>query len=515
MMQALRRRFGTLHWKLTGTYVLVSLLLAVTLIAVLVVVMLWLLNSNLLLREFWRGTETIALTLRADYEDANRTPERLGEQLRLVVIQNEQVRLAQTPQTSSGADLSFDVGPGAEAPGIYFIALLDEGGRIITSTAPLEAPNGSQLTAFERAETHSLIDAALAGEQDPAALSVWLEPEHEPVAVVPVVADGEVLGAVYTRYSGIPSSSVILANLPPFLLVTMLPWLLVSGAVGLLYAWVAGRGISRRVRRVAEASAALAAGDLEQRVEDGSADEIGQLARQFNAMADQLEEHLRALRLLADRNAQLAEQAAQLATVEERNRLARDLHDSVSQELFSLTMLSAAARRVVEQNPQLAADQLGEIQESARRALEETRSMIFALRPAALGDRGLVPALRDLVASVEERQGMRLELRISGERRLPLEHEQALFRIVQEALTNVARHSGVREASVSLGYEDDHVELLVSDRGQGFDPRARRSPGSVGLASMAERASALGGELAVESAPGSGTAVRVRLPVRM
>jgi two-component system, NarL family, sensor histidine kinase LiaS len=505
MLTTLRQRLGTLRWKLTGTFMLVSLLLALTMIAVLVGALLWLLSSDLLLREFWDGTQTVAVALRAEYKDPERTPEQMGDQLRLVTVQNDMANVPTAETAQGGADLAL----GAE---IYFVALLDAGGRVITSTTPLAIPNGSLLTAHERPETHGLIQAALAGEERPEQLAMWLEPEHEPVAVAPVLDDGRVLGAVYTRFSGIPAPQVLLGQLPPVVVSFLLPWLVVSGGVGMLYSWMAGRGISRRVKRLADASAALAAGDLQRRVEDRSADEIGQLARQFNTMAEQLESNVRALRLLAERNAQLAEQAAHLATIEERNRLARDLHDSVSQELFSLTMLAGAARRTLERSPELAVEQLGEIQASAQRALHETRSLIFALRPAALGDRGLAPALRDLAAAVEERQGVRVELAISGERRLPLEHEQALFRIVQEALANVVRHSGAPAATVTLCYADDRVELDVRDDGRGFDLGRPRSARSVGLASMAERAEALGGTMRIESAAGEGTTVRVALP---
>ena len=165
--------------------------------------------------------------------------------------------------------------------------------------------------------------------------------------------------------------------------------LIVSSLIGLVYGWFAGRGFSRRLLRLTEANAALATGDLAWRVDDSSVDEIGQLGRQFNLMADQLGENLRVLRLLADQKAQLAERAAQIATIEERNRLARDLHDSISLELFSLSMLAAAARRVIDKKPAAVTAHLEERQATAQRTLQETRSLIFALRPSALDDRGL------------------------------------------------------------------------------------------------------------------------------
>jgi signal transduction histidine kinase len=325
--------------------------------------------------------------------------------------------------------------------------------------------------------------------------------------------DGRVLGAIFSRSERLLTPNFF-AQFALSLLIFLLPILVVSSLIGLIYGWFAGRGFSRRLVRLTEANAALAAGDLARRVDDRSVDEIGKLGRQFNTMADQLAENLRALRVLADQNAQLAERAAQLATVEERNRLARDLHDSISQELFSLSMLAAAARRQIEIKPATAASQLEEIQATAQRALQETRSLIFALRPAALDDRGLVPALRDLVAAAEERQGLRIELSISGERRLPLEYEQALFRIVQEALANVARHSGVRAAQIALCYDDGSVALTIGDQGRGFDYSAPHGAGSIGLESMAERATALGGTLNVASAPGRGTTVSLTLPTQ-
>lgn len=309
-----------------------------------------------------------------------------------------------------------------------------------------------------------------------------------------------------------PSLSTIVGGFLVTLLISAILILVVSGLIGLIFGSLAGQSFSRRLHRLAAASAAVASGDLSQRVEDDSPDEVGELARQFNIMAEALSVSMRSLRRLAERNAQLAEQAAQLATVEERNRLARDLHDSVSQELFSLTLLAAAAKHQLQTDPQSVASELDEIQATAQHALQETRSLIFALRPAMLDDRGLGPALRDLAAAARDRQGLKVELGIEGERRLPLEHEQALFRIVQEALGNIARHSGAREADVRLSYRAAHVRLEVRDRGRGFDPKAPRNPRSLGLTSISERAIALRGRARIESVPGRGTLVSVTLP---
>jgi len=506
MLDRLRQRFGTIHWKLTGTYVLVSLLLALTLIAILVGALLWVVNSNFILRALAEVAMQESNSLRPAFEAADRSPQQLGAQLWAITA--DMRRDAQSSSTNPNASGNFDF-----KSELVVAALVGVDGRVITSTLPLAYPAEAQLAELEPPAARPVIDAAIHGVIDTARLAAWGDPEHQPLTAAPITGrDGQVVGAIYLRLTSLPSTAVILDGLPPVLLTVILPWLAISGLVGVLYAWVAGRGFSRRLKRLTSASAALASGDLAQRVEDHSADEIGQLARQFNAMAEQLAKHMRALRLLADRNAQLAEQTAQLATVEERNRLARELHDSVSQELFSLTMLAAATRRVIERDPTAAAAQLGEIEAMTQQALQETRGLIFALRPAMLDGRGLSPALRDLVAAARERQGLVIDLSISGERNLPLEQEQALFRIVQEALANVVRHSGARDAQVALCYEDDQTQLTVSDRGHGFDPVAPRSARSVGLASMAERVAALGGSLKVTSAPAQGTIVQVTIP---
>lgn len=503
------QRFATIRWKLTGAFLAVSLLLALTMIGVFVAGVVYFLNAPLLPRAIGESARDVSRTISAELSNPAGDPERVFEIL---------IRFATPPQQEFGDAQAGPAPPEAQldaasAGDQLLIVLLDTQGRVITSTFPLAYPAGSSLAAAEPDPAGDLIVRALRGVTETEQLSAWNTPDHQPVATAPIFgADGAVTGAVYLRLSDFPALGILLGNLTPFFISFIVPWLLVSGGLGMLYSWLVGRGFARRIARLTEASVDLADGALDRRIEDPSRDELGQLGRQFNAMADQLSASLRSLRLLAERNAQLAEQTAQLAAVEERNRLARDLHDSVSQELFSLTMLAAAARRTLDTRPDLSAARLVEIEESARRALEETRSLIFALRPAALDGRGLAPALRDLTAALGERQGLGIDLRVSGERRLPLEHEQALFRIVQEALANVARHSGVRAAGVALRYADDSVALEVHDAGRGFDTEAPRNPRAIGLLSMAERAEALGGSLTLQSAPAQGTTISVTLP---
>jgi signal transduction histidine kinase len=208
-----------------------------------------------------------------------------------------------------------------------------------------------------------------------------------------------------------------------------------------------------------------------------------------------------------------AAQVEALAVVEERNRLARDLHDSVTQALYGLTLSAeAAARQFAAGDAETAAAQLRELQETARQALQEMRLLIFELRPAVLEQEGLAAALQARLRTVEGRVGLATALTVEGDGRLPPAVEGELDRITQEALNNALKHAQARRVAVQLRQDERMVALEIADDGVGFDPAATESGGGLGLRGMAERAARLGGRLAVESRPGEGTRVRVEVP---
>lgn len=204
-------------------------------------------------------------------------------------------------------------------------------------------------------------------------------------------------------------------------------------------------------------------------------------------------------------------QVEQLAAAEERSRLARDLHDSVSQTIFSLTLTAQAARILLDRDPGRVAGQLDHLQSLAKSALGEMRSLIQQLRPDPLMLDGLAACLRQHVRERKEQDGLEVDLTIQGERRLPAAVEEGLFRVVQEALNNVVKHAGVNAASVTLRLDQNPIELCIEDRGKGFNPQGK-SPdtGHLGVAGMVERVRSLGARLEIDSAPGSGTRVWVK-----
>ncbi|MBC7097801.1 PAS domain S-box protein [Candidatus Bipolaricaulota bacterium] len=215
---------------------------------------------------------------------------------------------------------------------------------------------------------------------------------------------------------------------------------------------------------------------------------------------------------LAIENARLYGQVQEAATEEERARLARELHDSVIQSLYSMTLFAEAARRLAGTGDvRRAVEHLTELGEAARQALKDMRLLVYELRPAALEREGLVEALRQRLDTVERRAGVEASFSAKVERKLPHEIEDGLYRIAQEALNNALKHAHADSVAVRITLVERRVELEILDDGRGFDPA--EEVGGLGLANMRERAQGLGGMLSVSSAPGGGTKVRAAVPL--
>ncbi len=208
----------------------------------------------------------------------------------------------------------------------------------------------------------------------------------------------------------------------------------------------------------------------------------------------------------------LRRQAAALAASEERARLARDLHDSVTQALFSMGLTAHALELLLEREPAVARQKLSELQELQREALAEMRALIFELRPAGLEHGGLVQAIKTHAAAVQARSGVKISVQADTSERLPPDVEEALYRIAQEALHNIVKHAGPCAARVELAQAGEELELRITDDGAGFDA-APEDGGRLGLAGMRQRAERIAGQLEVTSRRGQGTTVSVRLPV--
>ena len=216
---------------------------------------------------------------------------------------------------------------------------------------------------------------------------------------------------------------------------------------------------------------------------------------------------------VAIENARLYEQAHELAVMHERQRLARELHDSVTQSLYSLSLMAEAARRLVTAgNMERGVGYLVRIGESAQQVLKEMRLLVYELRPLMLERDGLASALKQRLETVEGRAGVETKLVVEGTGLLPEHIETELYRIAQEALNNSLKHSNASAVAVQLDTSSDVISLTVRDNGRGFSPEEIADKGGLGLVSIQERTQRLGGKAEIESAPGQGVTITVTIP---
>jgi two-component system, NarL family, sensor histidine kinase LiaS len=345
-----------------------------------------------------------------------------------------------------------------------------------------------------------LLRAALAGEVNITRLGSR-EPDGSLIAAAPVLDDtGRVRGALLMRVAlSADQEQSLLASYGPivvgFVLPSVLVLTLVAGLAGTFFGALVARGLTRRLAAIAVAADGWQHGDFSAFVQDRTNDELGQLAARLNQMALQLQS------LLDHREA--------LAAVEERNRLARDLHDSAKQQAFALAAQLAAARALIRRDMQAAEQRLAEAEQLSDHLRQELSHLILELRPPALADRGLPAALSDYVTQWSRHAEILAALHVQGQRAAPIETEHMLFRIAQEALANVARHSHAQQVTLVLSYEANSLVLSIEDDGVGF---VLPPSSGIGLHSMRERVAALNGTLVIDSLPGRGTRLVAVVP---
>lgn len=276
-----------------------------------------------------------------------------------------------------------------------------------------------------------------------------------------------------------------------------LAFILIASVVGTLTGLLITRNVTRRLRRITQAAAAWSKGEFRVEVRDPTYDEIGQLGQNLNSMAEQLQIWLST--------------REELAAIEERNRLARDLHDSIKQNVFATALLVGAARTHMPSDTEPSQTYLADAEELVEQTRQELTVLIRELRPARLDEKGLATALRGYAEDWSRRIGIAVALRVQGERVIAPDSEEALFRVAQEALANIARHSGAEHVTIHLAWDRAQARLSITDDGTGFDVASALGRG-VGLASMRERMATHNGTLKIESRAGA-TMVEATLPL--
>jgi NarL family two-component system sensor histidine kinase LiaS len=371
------------------------------------------------------------------------------------------------------------------------LAVADTQGRTVASVGlrPVspETSIQTQLSSQSRANLRTVLNqrkgtTGIAGQEADGAI----------VAIAPIVGNGEdVVGTLVMKIAR-PDRLRQFTGFLQLIMVTVTIVTLIAAIAGMVFGYLTARGLTHRLAGLSDAAHKWSQGDFSALTHDASEDELGQVARQLNRMAEQLQN--------------LFQARQELATLEERNRLARDLHDSVKQQIFALAMQIGATKVLLKRDVVAAEGSLNEAQTLVIQAQQELGSLIRQLRPVALEGKGLIVALRELATEWSQRTGIVANLRVEGTQTLPLPVEEALFRVAQEALTNVARHSKATLVQMSVTLTGESVMLSVIDNGQGFDTTRHKHLG-VGLLSMQERMRALGGDVQIESTSQKGTHV--------
>jgi NarL family two-component system sensor histidine kinase LiaS len=371
-----------------------------------------------------------------------------------------------------------------------FLTIVDAQGHVIASVGTRVTPSDAALQAQLSAQDEANLQTALSHNTGANSLS-HRNSDMIGTTVASIVGDdSRIQGALLERRI-LPNIWQLYLSILPFLPRTLVPLTLFAAIPGAIFGFINARGLTRRLRKLSLTADAWSQGDFSVVAHDASGDELGQMTRRFNTMAEQLQN--------------LLETRQQLATLEERNRLARDLHDSVKQQIFAISMQVGAVKVLLNRDPDAAKKRLDETDVLVRQAQQELTTLIKELRPVALEGKGLVEAIHELMTQWMQQTGILVKLQVEGQQTLPLTVEEALFRVVQEALSNVARHSKATLVQMKLSMTENTVTLTLDDNGQGFDSTQQRE--GVGLLSMRERMKALGGDVRVESSPSKGTHV--------
>ncbi len=279
--------------------------------------------------------------------------------------------------------------------------------------------------------------------------------------------------------------------------------LVIIAPIGGLFGLISTRRVVDRIRNLASATTRFANGDYSQRVPVVRADQLGQLEEQFNRMAEQLVESIARQQELAEQNVRM----------QERARISRELHDAISQDLFSLRTLANGLHSAIQAGkPAKELEQhVALLEQTTITMTREMRALLLEMRPPQL--EGL--CFQDAIAALADAYTSRLGIAVTADIApvtISANAETDLLRVIQEALNNAARHANAAAIQLALAAQGEMAVLTVTDNGQGFDPAGNEQPYGLGLRLMQERVNELGGRFSLESAPGQGTRIEIQVP---
>ena len=482
-MKRLRKPFQGFSWKLTLSYTLV------TVATWLVIEILFIAGVSFIL--IYSNVLPGAMVYVIDTFIAPRVVEYLDQPEPDIESMNQWMESAFadgiTFESPENPSLSFHLG---DLDQNAYLSILDQDLKQLTGFPP----SGDLEANSQDPRMRDLLEAARLGEKNPEMISRISGGLM--TTTVPVINDrGEVLGVILMVITYPPPGSLV--QTLSLIGVSIILFTLAAGLVGTVFGFFTARGLTGRLRRVSSAANSWSKGDFSAYIQDSSSDELGQLSQQLNRMAEQLQ--------------QLLQTKEDLATLEERNRLARDLHDSVKQQVFATTMQIGAAKAVLDQDADKTRKHMDQAEQLSRQAQSELGVLLRELRPVSLNEAGLLSALEAYANDWSQQNAVELELIASDIPVIPEEIEQALFRVTQEALANISRHSQATHVNIGFSVNKSEILLAINDDGIGFDLLEASDMG-MGLTSMRERMLSVGGQLAIDSQPGKGTRITASCP---
>jgi NarL family two-component system sensor histidine kinase LiaS len=383
------------------------------------------------------------------------------------------------------------------------VLLVDPNGILLGSSNPeliFDGAVGQPLDMGILPGLEESLQTALRGEIDPERLFVTLEPNERFYFTLPYLdeTNQEILGVGIIYFESFPTENDIPENVLWILSQSILILLLSAGLIGTIFGFITARNMVRRLWHVSEVSDAWSQGDFSEFIEDPTGDEISELTVRLNHMAEQLQQFLK--------------RSQEMAVSEERNRLARDLHDSAKQEALAASFHLGTALTLFERDPKSAKSHLAEADHLVDSVRGELTDLIHELRPPSMNGARFDETVNEYITEWAHQTGIRAKFNVEGFADLSLEIKQAIYRIMQEALANAARHSSAENIEVALRFQHKLVEFCLRDNGTGFDTLAHHD--GMGLDSMRERAEAHKGLLKIESEIGKGTEVCVLFPFK-
>ncbi|MDX5475608.1 MAG: histidine kinase [Bacillaceae bacterium] len=271
--------------------------------------------------------------------------------------------------------------------------------------------------------------------------------------------------------------------------------------------------VKKRLEDISTFIATLSRGKFSETIQVKERDELGRLTEDINQLAQRFQSQVHSLQKLAEEKNLLAKKAHTAATMEERQRLARDLHDSVSQQLFALSIMSSAVIRILDTKPDIAKQQIQDIASIAAKAQAEMRALLLHLRPVSLTNETLCKAIEKLIEELEGKTPISFHRNIEQLHSLTNATEDHLFRIIQEALANILRHADATEVDIDMHEKNEYVYIFISDNGIGFELNEQKLA-SYGLLTMKERCEEIGGNFEIKSKQGEGTQIEIHIPIR-